>query len=256
MLTAEMILSRAENPEVRVGVGSRKGSAKVERSVEMANKRGYGTSTVYQDPEGMIMDLLEGRINAAVRGDLGSNEVMSVIRRDFGVDRVMRAAAMEPREGALFFLAPVGIDEGWSLEDKEEIVHLGNQMLESMGVEPHFAIMSGGRTSDIGRNEYVDRTIREAEELVRWGCERGMEIEHTEILVEKAASVANFVLAPDGVSGNIIFRTLHFLGSARALGAPVINLDRIFVDTSRAKESYLDSIGLASFMAHRMQQNI
>jgi len=57
------------------------------------------------------------------------------------------------------------------------------------------------------------------------------------------------VVAPDGVSGNLIFRTLHFLGGCRAYGAPVVNLDRIFVDTSRAKSDYSDSILFAAVLA-------
>jgi len=54
------------------------------------------------------------------------------------------------------------------------------------------------------------------------------------------------IIGPDGISGNLIFRTLHFLGEGRALGAVVLNIDRVFVDTSRAKGSYVDSIALAS----------
>jgi predicted methyltransferase MtxX (methanogen marker protein 4) len=30
------------------------------------------------------------------------------------------------------------------------------------------------------------------------------------------------------------------------MGAPILNIDRVFVDTSRAKASYSDSIALAS----------
>jgi len=121
-------------------------------------------------------------------------------------------------------------------------------MLESMGIEPAVGILSGGRMSDIGRNLVTDRTIRDAEELVSWGTRQGINIEHDEILIEKAASSRNFILAPDGISGNLIFRTLYFLGGGRALGAPVINIDRVFIDTSRSKQDYIDSIALASAM--------
>jgi len=59
------------------------------------------------------------------------------------------------------------------------------------------------------------------------------------------------LIAPDGVSGNLIFRTLHFLGGWDALGAPVLNIGRVYVDTSRAKASYADSIELAASLARR-----
>ena len=42
-----------------------------------------------------------------------------------------------------------------------------------------------------------------------------------------------------------MFRTLHFVGGAQALGAPVVNSDKVFVDTSRVKTDYRDSIALA-----------
>jgi putative methanogen marker protein 4 len=248
MLTGEMILSMGVNSEARIGIGTRKDSAKVEASAAVANEKGYGLTVIYKDSNEMVMDLLEGEIQAAVRGDMGSNEAMAAIKEGFGVERVMRLAVLEPRDGGLFFFGPVGIDEGWEFEEKQDFLILGIELLESMGIEPSVGILSGGRLSDIGRNPVVDRTIRQAEELVAWGRERDIDIEHDEILIEKAASSRNLIIAPDGISGNLIFRTLHFLGGGRALGAPIINIDRAFIDTSRAKLDYVDSIALASAM--------
>jgi len=246
MLTAETILSMAENPEVRIGIGTNHNSKKVEASIAVAMEKGYGQVEAYTDPDRMIMDLLEGEIQAAVRGDMGSNEAMGAIKAGFGVERVLRVAALEPRDGNLFFFGPVGIDEGWDLEEKMNFVSLGAELLERLGVEPAVGVLSGGRLSDIGRISVADKTINEAERIVSWGTEQGLDIEHDEILIEKAASSRNLVIAPDGISGNLIFRTLHFLGGGRAMGAPVLNIDRVFIDTSRAKGSYEDSIALAS----------
>jgi putative methanogen marker protein 4 len=251
MLTADMITSMAVNPETRIGIGTSHNSTKVETSLTVANERGYGMTESYTDPDEMIMDLLEGEIHAAVRGDMPSNEVMGAIRSGFGVDKVLRVAALEPREAGLFFFGPVGIDEGWDLEEKRDFVTFGVDLLDSMGIVPAVGILSGGRLSDVGRNPVVDRTIEEAKELVAWGLEQGLDIEHDEILIEKAASNRNFVLAPDGIAGNLVFRTLHFLGGGRAMGAPVLNIDRVFIDTSRAKTSYVDSIALACSMVTR-----
>ena len=36
-----------------------------------------------------------------------------------------------------------------------------------------------------------------------------------------------------------------------SMGAPILNLDRVFIDTSRAKRCYTDSIALASALAHQ-----
>ena len=55
------------------------------------------------------------------------------------------------------------------------------------------------------------------------------------------------ILAPDGISGNLIFRTLMLLCGAKSLGAPVL-MDQIFVDSSRARNDFTGPVMLASAM--------
>ena len=43
---------------------------------------------------------------------------------------------------------------------------------------------------------------------------------------------ADFILAPDGVSGNLIFRTLVLVAGGYGYGAAVL-IDKVFVDSSR-----------------------
>ncbi|HIH62108.1 MAG TPA: methyltransferase, partial [Methanobacteriales archaeon] len=45
----------------------------------------------------------------------------------------------------------------------------------------------------------------------------------------------NLILAPDGITGNLIFRSLVLIGSARSHGAITLGIDPIFIDTSRAQ---------------------
>jgi predicted methyltransferase MtxX (methanogen marker protein 4) len=87
----------------------------------------------------------------------------------------------------------------------------------------------------------VDRTIAEAERVaLMTGAV------HREILIEDAVGTSGMILAPDGIAGNLIFRTLVFLGGGSAYGAPVVNIDRIFVDTSRASPDYANALITAS----------
>ncbi|HNU35696.1 MAG TPA: methanogen marker protein 4, partial [Methanomassiliicoccales archaeon] len=79
----------------------------------------------------------------------------------------------------------------------------------------------------------------------------GYDVEHCQILIEDAVRTKNLVIAPDGISGNIIFRTMHLVDGCVSMGAPILNLDRVFIDTSRAKRCYTDSIALASALAHQ-----
>jgi predicted methyltransferase MtxX (methanogen marker protein 4) len=69
---------------------------------------------------------------------------------------------------------------------------------------------------------------------------------HYEILIEDAVKTCGVIIAPDGISGNLIFRTLVFLGGGHGHGAPVLNIGKIFVDTSRASPDYTNALLLAA----------
>ncbi len=124
----------------------------------------------------------KGEIDAAVRGTLDSKEAMSAVKRSFGLDHVLRVALMQPRGGSIFFLAPVGVDEGWTVEQKVEIMQLGSKMIRRMGIVPAIGVMSGGRISDKGRSPMVDRSIDDAEEVARIGRAQGLDVVHCEII--------------------------------------------------------------------------
>ena len=111
----------------------------------------------------------------------------------------------------------------------------GVMFLATIGVpELMLTVTDPPFTADIFALELVDRLNSE-----------GYDAYHAEILIENAVNDADLIIAPDGISGNLIFRTMHLIGGALALGAPVINIDKVFIDTSRAKKDYKDSIALA-----------
>ena len=61
-----------------------------------------------------------------------------------------------------------------------------------------------------------------------------LEINHNEILIEKAIiNKSNLVIAPNGISGNLIYRTLVHLGGGKAYGAIYMGIGHIIIDTSR-----------------------
>jgi putative methanogen marker protein 4 len=255
MLTSEDILALPRKEGLRIGVGAGDDRQNVERSAAVASDNGYGAVEVFYDPESLITALSEGRVDAAVRGTLPSGPTMNLLKSSFGLDRVLRMALLEPMGGSMFFFAPVGIDEGWSVEDKLELITLGGSMMRGMGMEPKVAVLSGGRRSDLGRNAVVDRTIEDAIRVTAMAREAGFEARHGEILIESAVKDSNLIIAPDGISGNLIFRTLHFIGGGRALGAPVLNLNRPFIDTSRVKRDFVDAIALAALIATEMGES-
>ena len=191
--------------------------------------------------ESLVSALMDGGIDAAVRGSLPSNDTLRALKAATGVDHLLRIAILSTRKGRKFLLAPVGVDEGWMVEEKVALVERGRELAARFGLPGEVAVLSGGRLGDVGRHPVVDRTIAEAELVARLTG-----AVHREILIEDAIESAGMILAPDGISGNLIFRTLVFLGGGRAYGAPVVNIDRIFVDSSRASPDYANALITAS----------
>jgi len=193
--------------------------------------------------ESLVRALMDGEIDAAVRGSLPSSTTLRALKDATGVDHLLRIAILSTPAGKKFLLAPVGVDEGWTVADKLELVERGRELAARLGLSREVAVLSGGRLGDVGRHPTVDRTLADAELVARLSGAT-----HREILLEEAIGTSGMILAPDGISGNLIFRTLVFLGEGRAYGAPVVNIDRIFVDTSRASPDYANALFTASLL--------
>ncbi len=189
----------------------------------------------------MIDTLIQGKIDGAVRGTLPSHSTLRYLKQRTGVDYLERIAFLETYNGEKFLLAPVGIDEGSTINDKVRLIRSAERLADLIHIPRSVAILSGGRLDDVGRDPGIDRSLADAELLAR--ITGGF---HAEILIEDAIGRYGIIIAPDGVSGNLIFRTLVLLGSGTSHGAPVINIDVTFVDTSRASRYYDNAIRLAA----------
>ena len=195
------------------------------------------------DPASALVDLLKkGEIDGAVRGNLSATRAMRKIAGTFDV-RVRRISLLALPDWS-FFLAPVGIDEGETISQRRDLAVMGAEYLRGMGIDAQISILSGGRMEDLGRSERVDRTLAEGELLARLARDAGVRAEHRGILIERCLG-DDLIVAPDGISGNLIFRTLMLLSGARGFGAPVI-MDPVFVDSSRARKNFSGPIMLAS----------
>ena len=200
--------------------------------------------TVFEDPhpeQVMVDDLASGKIDAAVRGTLPSNSTLKALKKAMGVDHLERIALLETVHGKKFLLTPVGVDEGWTVAEKLELIKKGRVIAKKFGLPEKTGILSGGRLGDIGRHPQVDASMAEAELVARLA-----EATHCEILIEDAVENCGLIIAPDGISGNLVFRTLTLLGGGHGHGAPVVNISRIFVDSSRASPNYTNALLLAA----------
>ncbi|MCQ2056183.1 MAG: methanogenesis marker protein Mmp4/MtxX [archaeon] len=238
---SQTLFEEYDPKDLKIGIGW---DGKSNKTIKIKEK--FGESLiVYTDANKLIEDLYNCKIDAAVRGDMSSSAIIPRLKEIFKIDNLERVVIYELKNGKLIISAPVGIDEGWTVEQKYALATRSVNLMESVGIKTKIAVMSGGRKDDMGRCPEVDKTIHDALKLVQVLNTKGYNAYHTEILLENAISDADIIIAPDGISGNIIFRSLHFICGVRALGAPVVNIDRIFIDTSRAKDSYEDSIALA-----------
>jgi putative methanogen marker protein 4 len=192
----------------------------------------------------LVRLLDEGEIDGAVRGNLPAGRTMRAIAEQFNV-KVKRLALLE-LSGWSFLLGPVGIDEGETILDRLALVLEGAKFLQQLGVSPKVSVLSGGRNEDLGRCDRVDRSMAEGELIVSRARDAGVDAKHRGILIESCLG-DDIVMAPDGVCGNLIFRTLALLCGARSLGAPVL-MDKVFVDSSRARGNFDGPIILASAM--------
>lgn len=253
---------KARKNHARIGLGIGKISEKLIKSAEAAHEyadvvlvgdekqiKAIGTELEVihsTEPSKKLIELLlSGKIDGAVRGTLSATKTLSELKKSMGMKRLYRVALLETADGKPFFLAPVGIDEGNSVEDKIELIKRGVEHMKRLGVKVKVGILSGGRFEDKGRDLIVDRTLSEAELVTKKVCEIGIDAKNYSILIEDAIEEANFIIAPDGISGNLIFRTLVFLGNGYGHGAPVL-MEKVFVDTSRVGGHYTRAIMLAS----------
>lgn len=200
-------------------------------------------------PEALVSALRDGRIDAAVRGSMQSSAVLRELKTAFGAATVMRAAVMSDRTGKPFVLAPVGIDEGRDMSERLRLALSTAKYFERLGWRLTAGVLSKGRADDAGRGDEIRTSLEEGEELVAQMTSSGMDARHYAILIEQAVSERDLVIAPDGVSGNLIFRSLHLVGGCEAYGAPVVNIGRVFVDTTRAKADFSDAAMLAAGLA-------
>ncbi len=189
------------------------------------------------EPESEILSYLsKGLISCVVRGSLGSSKFLQSLKTSLNIAEIGRLALLETYKGQQFFFGPVGIDECTNFKTKKIFLEKAIKILEALNLKPKISILSGGRVGDLGRNPDVDKTINEAKELVDYFKleHPKVEINHAEILIEKAINdKSNLIIAPNGISGNLIYRTLVHLSGGKAYGAIYMDIGQIIIDTSR-----------------------
>ena len=239
-------LVRASSPDVTIGIGLAEGD---EREDELVSRAVFCPTRIYRSPERLLSDVGRGVVQAAVRGSLAASEFLGILRgRHPGVG-MRRIALLATPGGKTFLLAPVGIDEGGTLKANRTLARDLADFCRLLGWEPRVAALSAGRPEDVSRGRAIAESIRRGELL-----EELSHVRHFYINIEDAINWGNCIIAPDGVSGNLVYRTLTHLGGGGSLGALYFPLELHAADTSRSGtvEEYLGAIALAN-IGHRGQ---
>lgn len=227
--------------KIVAGVGKNKNIVEASRQVDFP--------VILTESEEEFAELIiNGRADAFIRGSLSASHLMAKLKKKY--DNIYRASFLEI-DGYKFFLAPVGIDEGDQLEQKIQIIELGAEFLHKIGMNPKIAVISGGRPQDVDRSQKIHDSIAQGKLLTRI-IRNKYAVKHYFILIEDAiADEANFILAPDGITGNLIFRSLVLIGSGKSHGAITLGIREILIDTSRSQdvEGYIRALKFAKQLA-------
>jgi putative methanogen marker protein 4 len=271
MVILETFLEKSKNKKIKIGIGVGKSPTHYQKIIDgITRYLKYNKAEIYlfgnnfnefnalnkqintklgstlkfvtsENPEKKVINFLKtNKINGVIRGGLNSNEFLKAMKNVLQIHNINRLALLETVSGNQFFFGPVGIDECNDLDSKILFIKQSLNLLNTTKIKPMISILSGGRKGDLGRSSLVDQSIKEADQIVYYFKEMMPELEiiHNEILIEKAiADGSNLILAPNGISGNLIYRTLVHLGGGKAYGAIYLGLDSIIIDTSRVGNS-------------------
>ena len=257
---------------VKLGIGCGE-NKNVLLAVELLKKEENFHIEIFKSDEELISALNSENFDAVIRGSLKSSNILKNIKDIKSIKSIKNINNNKSNESKSiyrvsyiksnindknyeFLLGPVGIDEGETLDEKMNLAIYGADFMTKIGKTPKIAILAGGRKEDLGRSSAIDKSIEESEKLAG-KIEKSLltsmvlddfSVKNYYILIEKAVKEGNnIIIAPDGIIGNTIFRSLVLLSSWESYGAIALGIDKIFIDTSRdqTKEGYIRALRFA-----------
>ncbi len=229
--------------KIAIGIGKNRN---IFKAIQIFENRHEIDIVQIDNDDDLIEAILNEDIDAVIRGSLPASGVMKQLKKHY--PDISRATYVNGEDHE-FLLTPVGIDEGDTLDEKLKMAVNCSEFLKKLSKEPKIAVLADGRKGDYGRSEKISKSIDDSEKLTEKIAENtDFEVKNYYILIEKALKDnCNVIIAPDGIIGNIIFRTLILVNSWPSCGAVTFGIDGIYIDTSRDQsvEGYLRSIKFA-----------
>ena len=233
---------------IAIGIGK---NCNIKKAISIFERTYDANITLIENDGELVNSILDNEIDAVVRGSLPASGVIKELKKHY--PEISRATYVHGDEHE-FLLTPVGIDEGSTVEDKLKIAVNCGKFLEKLSKDPKIAVLADGRKGDYGRSKKISKSIDDSEKLTQLIKENtDFEVKNYYILIEQALKDdCNVIIAPDGIIGNIIFRTLILVNSWPSCGAVTFGIDGIYIDTSRDQsvEGYLRSLKFAYKLAN------
>lgn len=191
--------------------------------------------------------LINKKVDGIVRGNLVAGEVMEVFAKELGYAQVSRVGIIRDLKNREFFIGPGGVVEGNTAKDRVELALRVVVLMNELGVTPKVGVLSIDETRN--RSDGIDQSIDEAEFIVKNLKSRMIDAEWMGYAVEKAVDRANFIIPPNGVIGNFIWRSIVGFGGGYDLGDPGL-IPEVFVDDSKYWDDFFQPILCAVALAN------
>ncbi|MCC7554452.1 MAG: methanogenesis marker protein Mmp4/MtxX [Methanobacteriaceae archaeon] len=239
---------------IAIGLGENKNILK---AIELFKLKNNCNIIICDNDTDLINCINDKNVDIVIRGSLSSNNILKNLKN---YNKNISRASYIKKDDFEFLLSPVGIDEGKNVEEKYEIVKNCEKFIKNLNKEPKIAILANGRKDDLGRSLEIDNSINESEKLYNLIKKNSASnLKNYYILIEEAIKDENnIIIAPNGIIGNILFRSFVLVNKWPSYGAITFGLNKVYIDTSRSQtiEGYLRSLNLGyKILIDRLNKN-
>lgn len=260
-----ILLKAAQLRRVRVGLGITRPTDKIiaylERTKQFCDPvlvgrevPGFASISSAQPHETLFNLLQENQVEAIIRGQVSSDPFRAAFdafyegRIDPGDAFV---SVLEDAEGRVLLLSPVTNFRGWNKEDKTLLIDASAGLLAKLGLPAKIGILCFMREESLAHSpDFLNQTFFAANELVDH-YKGQYEIKNYGIDFDVAlAENCNIIIEENGGTGNQVLRSLVFLDAIRNYGVPILNADRVILESMRASEDFSDHLLLAAALVN------
>ncbi|MFC1663435.1 hypothetical protein ACFL04_04750 [Patescibacteria group bacterium] len=201
--------------------------------------------------EALINLLKEEKVEGIVRGQAKDSYTFELFHKLYGKEkppsnRKVCPCIMESPDGKTsFVLTSASIYHDMTLDDKKYLADKTIQYMEEvLKIKPKIGVMSSRRpTGLVGQYPILEDFAKNSEGLATYLRGKGYEVKEVYIELETAVAWgANYIIPTIGMIGNVIFRSLAYLGGWKLISCPYLDLGVVYEDGSRNETNFYNHI--------------